>query len=125
MHSYTTDVTKTNLQDVTSLRSEEGGILDDEELLFLGGPQHPPGSGELHRADGGDSRTLQRLEGMDGLQDLRSIGGVPLGGEASIVTGDEREEVITSKRSFRRRGERGSRAPAGTTQREREPWVEG
>jgi hypothetical protein len=67
---------------------------------------------------------------MDGLQDLGSFAGVPLGGEASMVAGDESEKAITSKRSFRGGGgggggRRGSRAPAGTTQREREPGVEG
>lgn len=80
-----------DLQNVTGGSTEQARILDDEELLLLGGPDHPPRGGE--GAACGDCIAAEYGQGVDGFDDGSSFGRVSLGLEAAVLVGDEGEEV--------------------------------
>lgn len=80
-----------DLENVAGLGAEEEGVFDDEELLLLRGPQHPPSVRE--GGPRGDGILAMNGESLDGGDDLRSLRGVSLRPEASVLVGDEGEEV--------------------------------
>lgn len=80
-----------DLEDVPGAGAEEIRVLDDEELLLLGGPHHPPRTGE--GGSGRDQATTEFAEGRDGGDDLGPLRRVGLGAEAPVLVGDEGEEV--------------------------------
>lgn len=81
-----------NLQDITSLSTKKGRILDNEELFFLRGPQHPPCGREGRTS--GDGATAYFGYGVNGLDDLGELLWVGLGLEAAFLVADEGEEVV-------------------------------
>lgn len=80
-----------HLQNVTGPRSEQVRVLNDEQLFLLRRPHKAPRAGE-GRA-GGDRVAARDGQGVDCLDDFREPGGVVLSPEASVLVGDQVEEV--------------------------------
>lgn len=81
-----------DLQHVTRLGSEQGSLLDDEELLLLRCPQQPPR--RRQRIAGGHRAGARGSHRIDGLDDCGALRGVALGPDATVLVGDEGEEVL-------------------------------
>lgn len=79
-----------HLQNIPNLGAEPVRIPDNEKLLLLSSPQHPPSPGK--RRAGCDGVFAEDGECINGVGYLGAESGVGLGGEASVLVGDEAEE---------------------------------
>lgn len=63
-----------DLQNVTSRSAKERSVLDNEKLLFLGGPEHPPRGGEgVISGDGVAANGGQRIDCVDDLGEFLGV----------------------------------------------------
>ena len=81
-----------DLQYVAGTCAKQGSLLDDEELLLLGGPKQPPRAGEV--VTGGHSAGAQGCHRVNGFDDGGPPRGVALRPEAAVLVRDEGEKVL-------------------------------
>lgn len=104
--SFPLSTSMTCLENVSSVGAKEPSVLDDEQLLLLGGPKHSPGGGK-GGISGGISDT-RGSKGVDGKDDLGAFSKVTLRGEASVLVRDEVKEVVTGQGRGGRLSSKGS-----------------
>lgn len=81
-----------DLQNITRSSTKDRRVLNDEELLLLGSPKQPPRGGE--GAAGGDCVAAGSGDVVNRGDYLGELLGVGLSPQATVLVGDEAEEVV-------------------------------